>query len=105
MVLPKPRLRAPREALHPRLIHPRLVDLRHCPPRDTTQVDRSNFLFLVLHCHHRIPLRPQLGRRTSRSGCLGSARRAAVFRAPKIHALRHGLARDHRDRHGLRIRV
>ena len=105
VVLSKPRLHAPREALHLCLAHPRVVDLGHCSPRDTTQVDRSDFLRLVLRCHHCIPLHPQLGRRTSRSGSLGSARREAVFRLPKIRAVWSGLASSRRNRHGQRVWV
>jgi hypothetical protein len=105
VVLPKQRPRASREALHPRLAHPRMVDLGHRSSRDATQVDRSDLSRLVPHRHHRIPVRPQLGRCTSRRGGLGSARRETVLRPPETRALWHGLARSRRNRHGLRVRV
>ncbi len=81
-----------------------MVDLVHRPPRDAPQVDRADLLRLVVHLHHRVPVRPQLDCHASCRGGVDPARREAVLRPPEIRSLWPGLARALRDRHGFHVR-
>ena len=103
MVHPKQGPRAPREALRPRRVYPRVVDLGYGPPRDAPPVDRADPLRLVVHRHHRLPVHPQLGRHAPRRGGLDPARSGTLLRTPEICEVWLGLARTHRDRDGLRV--
>src|SRR5882762_1735930 len=40
------------EAFCSRYFHPRVVDLRHSPPRDPPPMDRADVLRMVFHRHH-----------------------------------------------------